>query len=250
MAKFVLNKEKADQFKNIFKLIGGLVNEVQINITQEALIIRATDVANVCMALLDLEKSFFKEFNVEKPVKFGITVGELNKVLQRFDQGIECEVTERLVITGETSTKEIKTFSLATIDITEKQQKRPELEYSGEIIMKSEYFSNALEDIAVVTNDSVSFLVEDKKLKIRAGGTKSDANIDFGDIITVDLPSEEVKVKYSIEYLSKISAKITVSEKITEEIHIKIKKDFPLTLDYKGADFILTFILAPRVESE
>lgn len=244
MVRFVLEQDKFEQFKSIFKLIGGLVNEVQINITQEALIIRATDVANVCMALLDLEKSFFKEFDVEKPIKFGADIGELNRVLGRFDMGIECDVTELLTIKGETSTKEVKTFSLSTIDITEKQQKRPELEYSGEIIMKSEYFSNTVEDVAVVTNDVVSFLVENKKFSIKAGGKKSDANIDFGNNVRVELPSEDIEARYSIEYLSKISAKIT------EDIHIKIKKDVPLSVDYKGTDFILTFILAPRVENE
>lgn len=240
MAKVIIGEENVSKFRSIFKLIGGLVFEVQITLSQEALAIRAADPANVCLAILDLEKTFFKEFDVEKPVKFGIRLDDLNTILGRFNGELTLEAGDRLTISGQGISGQSKEFKLSMINLEEHQYKRPDLVYPGEVIMKAEYFVNALEDVSVATEDSTYFLIKSEKFSMEAKG-KSDARIDFGDDVKVHFP-DNIKANYSIEYLSKITSKIT------DEIQIRINKDFPLSLDYKNKDFTLTFILAPRVE--
>ena len=56
-----------------------------------------------------------------------------------------------------------------------------------------------------------------------------------------------VSAKYSVEYLKKMIQ----GSKLADKVKIQFNKDYPLKLDYHTIDKVmLSFILAPRVESE
>jgi DNA polymerase III sliding clamp (beta) subunit (PCNA family) len=77
----------------------------------------------------------------------------------------------------------------------------------------------------------------------------SEAKIEIsgGDHVTITSPEEKVQSKYSIEYLKKMIG----GSKLSEQVTLEFNKDYPLKLTFKEVDkFLLSFILAPRVEND
>ena len=58
--------------------------------------------------------------------------------------------------------------------------------------------------------------------------------------------AENCKSKYSLEYLQKFLK----GAKLTEKTVLKFAEDHPLRIDFKTPEMELSFILAPRVETE
>lgn len=62
----------------------------------------------------------------------------------------------------------------------------------------------------------------------------------------VQISGENGKAKYSLEYLQKF----VKSCKLADKAAINFSNDYPLRLDFKNTGFELSFVLAPRVETE
>jgi proliferating cell nuclear antigen len=231
-------------------IISELVNEVRFKITPDAIELVAMDPANVAMVIFKLFSSCFTEYNVKKATELAINLSNLKQILKRVGANdlLSMEVTSenrlQVVIKG-TSTR---TFSIPIIDLEEKEQKIPELNFAVVVNTPCSVFSSAVEDADIVA-ESVSFIADDKKFIIQAEGDLSQAKIEIkGDNTKITASgSDTVKAKYSIEYLKKMLG----GSKFANEVELSLNKDYPLKLEYKVLDKVqLAFILAPRVESD
>ncbi len=236
--------------KDSITIISELVNEARFRINSEAIELIAMDPANVAMVIFKLLSSSFVEYEVKEPVDVAINLSNLKQILKRAGQNdtITLETEEsKLKITFKGNTT--RTFYLPIIDIEEKDQKVPELDFGASIKTTSETLMQAVEDVDII-GESVSFKAEQSKLTIQAEGDLSKAKIEIKDSEDTKITmhsKESMKSKYSIEYLKKMA----VAGKLTSEVMIHFNKDYPLKLDYKVVDRLnLSFILAPRVENE
>jgi proliferating cell nuclear antigen len=143
--------------------------------------------------------------------------------------------------------KSTRTFSLPIIELEEKEQKVPSLNFSTTIKLPCSVFNEAIEDADIVA-ESVSFESEDKKFVVLAEGDLSKAKIEIKEDDNVKIVAEgKVKSKYSIEYIKKMMGGC----KLADDVIVQFSKDYPLKLDYKTVDkVLLSFILAPRVEND
>ena len=144
--------------------------------------------------------------------------------------------------------KSTRTFSVPIIDIEEKEQKVPDLNFDVTVTTSSENLNSAIEDADVVA-ESVTLTGEKDKLTINAEGDLSKAKIEMksDEETKIDAPSDPVKAKYSIEYLKKIAS----GSKIASNVSVNFSKDYPLKVAFTEIDKVqLAFILAPRVENE
>ena len=236
--------------KDSISIISELVNEATFKINPQAIELVAMDPANVAMVIFKLLSSSFVEYDVKKPVEVAINLANLKQILRRANPSdmITLELEEsKLKITLKSSTKRV--FYLPIIDVGEKEQRIPELDFGVTVKTNSSILNEAIEDADIVA-ESVSFVAEPGKLLIEAEGDLSKASIEIkNDKDTkIDLRGKEtLKSKYSIEYLKKMIA----AGKIANDVLIHFSKDYPLKLDYKTIDKVsLSFILAPRVENE
>lgn len=236
--------------KDSISIISELVNEATFKINPQAIELVAMDPANVAMVIFKLLSSSFVEYDVKKPVELAINLSNLKQILRRANPSdmITLELEEsKLKITLKSSTKRV--FYLPIIDVGEKEQRIPELDFGVTIKTNSSILNEAIEDADIVA-ESVSFVAEPGKLLIEAEGDLSKASIEIKDDkdTKIDLRGKDaLKSKYSIEYLKKMIA----AGKIANDVLIHFSKDYPLKLDYRTVDKVsLSFILAPRVENE
>ncbi len=234
--------------KESIAIISELVNETRIKVNKDGLELVAMDPANVAMVNFRLLSSAFAEYQVDSDVDIAINLNNFKQILRRAKPNdvLQLEVAEdRLVV--QLKANSVRTFSLPIIDIEEKEQKVPSLEFPIKVEMTSDNLNQAVEDVDIIA-DAVSFIADSAMLSLKAEGDLNTASIDIkaGDDITIEAQTA-VKSKYSVEYLKKMIQGSKLADKVT----VQFNKDYPLKLSYTEIDkVLLEFILAPRVENE
>ncbi len=235
--------------KESITIISELVNEATFTVSSTGVELVAMDPANVAMVIFKLLPSSFIEYTVDKPQKISINLGNLKQVLRRAkpNDAITLELDEnKLKITLKSGTT--RTFSLPIIDLEEREQRVPELNFAATVKIASTVLNEAVEDVDIVA-ESVSFIAEKGKFMVQAEGDLSKAHIEIleGSGTTVEVKGDKVRSKYSIEYLKKMIN----GGKLADEVSIHFNHDYPLRMDYRTVDKVsLSFILAPRVEND
>ncbi|RJQ17315.1 proliferating cell nuclear antigen (pcna) [Candidatus Woesearchaeota archaeon] len=235
-------------FKEPVSIISDLVTESRFIITKEYVELVAMDPANVAMIIFKLFNTTFTEYAVDETEVIAINLSNLKQVLRRIkaNDTLSLEVEDsQFKITLKSNS--VRTFYLPIIDLEEKDQKVPDLQFKADITMPSSSLNDAIDDVDVV-GESVSFIGDDKKFTISAAGDLNKATIELVPSTETKIAvKEKVKSKYSIEYLKKMIQ----GSKISDTVRIHFSKDYPLRLDYFVVDRVqLSFILAPRVEND
>ena len=248
--KFVLAEPKL--LKDSIGIISDLVSDVKIKFDSDKLEIVAMDPANVAMVVFRLLSSSFVEYAVGEGDSIVVSLDSLKQILGRSKpaDSVMFELDEeknRLMIKfeGETNRK----FNLALLDLQEKDQKIPELDFSGSIELNTVVFNDAIDDMDIIS-DSIVLNLDKDGLVIEAAGNTSDAraHIKAMEGSEIKCNSDEViKAKYSVEYLKKIAK----GGKLANNVSLKFGQDYPLKIEYKVLDKLqLTTILAPRVSND
>lgn len=232
------------------EIISELVTDVRIKINEFGMSVVAMDPANVSMVSFKIPKTSFSQFELRNNSGevLGVSLDSLKRILKR------CGTTSSLILESKDNVlnfliqdKIKRNFSLILIEIDSEDKELPNLEFSSIIEINSNDFIASVEDCVVVA-DACSFEVKEvdgvKKFLIHAKGMNSTLSEFSGDEAKID--AEECRAKYSLEYLQKFMKASKLSEKTT----LKFANDHPLRMDIKEQGIDLSFILAPRVETE
>jgi len=235
--------------KESISIISDLVNEARFKVNKDAMELVAMDPANVAMVVFKLLSSCFTEYDVKEETQIAINLGNLKQILRRVGANdmLSLELTEDNKLSIKLKGNTTRTFNLPIIELEEKEQKVPDLKFPIAITMPSSTLTNVIEDADIVA-ESVTLEVGKGAFTVHAAGDLSQAKIEVkeGDNIKIEA-DENVKAKYSIEYLKKMIG----ASKLSENVEIRFNKDYPLKIDFKAVDkLLLSFILAPRVENE
>ena len=239
-----LRLEDSTLFSKSIDLISELVMEVRIKLNEFGLSIIAIDPANVAMVSLKIPKSAFSEFNVQEEV-LGINLENLKKILRRAGKtsALIFEKNEKyLKVKIEDKIKRIFTLNLIEID-SEDKDFPSHLEYSSRVEIDSQDLIDSVEDCSIVS-DACSFIIEDDKFIIQSKEINS-ARSEFSSDL-VQIQAENCTSKYSLEYLQKF---IKAGKQFPKTI-LNFANDHPLKIDFKSEHLSLSFLLAPRVETE
>ncbi|MEX0920173.1 MAG: proliferating cell nuclear antigen (pcna) [Candidatus Pacearchaeota archaeon] len=224
-------------------LISELVTEVRIKVDESGLGITAMDPANVAMVNFIIPKSSFSMFEADKEV-LGINLDNLKRILKR------CGSTSTLLIEKKENLLNIsiqdrikRNFNLSLIEIDSEEKEMPKLEFAAEVELSSQDFSDSVEDCLVVA-DACSFTIKNGKFTVEAKGLNSAMSEFSSDEARIS--AEDCKSRYSLEYLQKFIK----GAKLNDKVVLKFANDHPLRMDVKNNFMELSFILAPRVETE
>tara|TARA_Y100000034_G_C6812247_1_gene365098 strand:+ start:303 stop:1034 length:732 start_codon:yes stop_codon:yes gene_type:complete len=229
----------------IVNIISDLVLEVRLKVSKEGLSILAIDPANVAMISFKLPNGAFSELEVEDNEVLGVSLDNLKAVLRRVKSGSVLIITKQEnELKLQIKDKINREFSLTLIDIEGEEKEIPSLSFTSKIEMPSLDFAEAIEDSTVVA-DSCSFVSEADKFVIKAKGTLNSFKSEFSSD-ELNIQAESADSKYSLEYLQKM----VKATKLTDKVIINFSSDYPLKLEFKTPLVELSFILAPRVESE
>jgi proliferating cell nuclear antigen len=222
-------------------LISELVTEVKIRLNEYGLSITAIDPANVAMVSLRIPKKAFSEFDTGNE-SLGVNLDSLKRILKRSSGPLSLEKKENLLYI-QMDDRIKRNFILSLIDIETEDKEIPNLEFSSKVELQSEDLIDSVEDCGVVA-DACSFIIKEEKFIIEAKGLNSTRTEFSGD--EASITAEPCKARYSLEYLQKFIK----ASKLTDKTTLNFADDHPLRMDVKTENMEISFILAPRVETE
>jgi len=238
----LLKLENPNLFSKSIEIMSELVTEVRLKVNEFGMSITAIDPANVAMMGFKLPKSAFSQFETGDE-SLGINLDSLKRILKR------CGVGSSLILEKKENRLEIqihdrikRNFSLSLLEIEDEEKEMPNLEFSSRVELSSIDLVASVEDCAVVA-DACSFIIQDGKFIIEAKSLNS-ARAEFSD--EAKIQAENCKSKYSLEYLQKFLK----GAKLCEKIVLNFAEDHPLKMEIRTSGMELSFILAPRVETE
>ncbi len=239
--------ENPSLLARVVDIISELVTEVRIKFSGEGMSITAMDPANVSLVNFSLSKSAFSRFEAKDEV-LGINLDNLKQVLRRCGSGssLEFEREENMLkICIQDRIKRNFTLNLINIDSEDInfQEKISNMNFSSAVEINSPDLTDSIEDCNVVA-DACSFIIENGKFIIEAKSLNS-ARSEFSET-EARIRAENCRSKYSLEYLQKFMK----GAKLCDKTLVHFSEDHPLRMDFKGQDFGLSFVLAPRIENE
>lgn len=227
----------------VVEIISDLVTDVRIKVNEFGLSIIAMDPANVSMVSFKLPRSAFSEFDVKEET-LGINLDSLKQVLKRSGPGSSLIIERQENLLSIRIQDKIKrNFTLSLIEIESEEKNMPNLEYSSRVELDSADLVDSIEDCLIIS-DACSFIIEEGKFIIEAKGLNSARSEFSGDEAKIE--AENCKSRYSLDYLQKFIK----GAKLCEKTILNFASDHPLRVDFKKEDMELSFILAPRVETE
>lgn len=235
--------ENPSFLSRVVEIISELVTEVRIKINDQGLNITAMDPANVSMVRFFLPKAAFSRLETDEEV-LGINLDNLKRILKRCGMGSSLTMEKKdNALNIQIHDRIKRNFNLSLIDIDSEEKEMPQLEFSSVIEMNSSDFLDSIEDCMVVA-DACSFVVADGKFIIEASGLNSAMSEFSGD--EAKIQAENCKSRYSLEYLQKFIK----ATKLTDKTVLRFANDHPLRIDFKLPHMELSFLLAPRVETD
>ena len=225
------------------ELVSELVQEARFRISKTGINVTAIDPANVAMISFSISKDAFSRFEVDNEI-LGINLEDLKKILKRAGVKSSLELKrEDNKLSIEINDRIKRNFTLNLIDIKKEDKDLPNLEFTARVEMNSVDLIDAIDD-CIVVSDACSFVVKENKFIIEAKSLNS-ARAEFsGDEAKIN--AENCKARYSLEYLQKFIK----GSKFCEKTILNFSNDHPLRMDLKIESLDLSFILAPRVETD
>jgi len=239
----LLKLENPALLSKVIELLSELVIEVRIKVNEFGMSITAMDPANVAMVEFKLPRNYFSQFETDDEI-LGINLDNLKQILKRCSSGSFLILEKKGNLLSIQIQDRIKrNFTLNLIEIEGEDKKMPDLEFSSKVELNSVDLIASIEDCGVVS-DACSFIIEDGKFIVEAKGLNSARSEFSGDEAKIE--AENCKAKYSLEYLQKFMK----GAKLCEKSILQFANDHPLKAKFKTEHMELSFILAPRVETE
>lgn len=235
--------ENPSLFSKVIEIISELVTEVRIKINESGLSITSIDPANVSMVNFIMPKKSFSLFKSNEEV-LGIDLDSFKKILKRVNPSSTLLLEKKdNYLNIQIQDKIKRSFNLGLIEIESEEKEIPNLEFSSMVEVDSKDFSDSIEDCSIVS-DACSFIILNDRFIIESKGLNSARSEFSGD--EAKITAENCKSRYSLEYIKKFLK----GAKLVEKIILKFANDHPLRMDIKNELMSLSFLLAPRVETE
>lgn len=235
-----LKLENSKLLFDIVNILSEIVIEINFKVNKEGMNLTAIDPANVLFISLNLSKNNFLEMEVDNEI-LGINLDIFKSILGRAKgEPIELIKEENKLIMK--ILNKSKEFELSLFNVESEEKKMPNLDFTGKIEINSSDLSEYIEDCSIVA-DSCSFISNGELFIINAHGDLNSFNSELTDEIKIEGIGNS---KFSLEYLNKIIK----ASKLTDKIILNLGKDYPLKMDFINDNLNLSFILAPRVETE
>ncbi len=235
----------AKNLKYIIESMSELVDEAVFFLHKDVLSMEACDPSLVCKVELDLQSSFFNEYQATEERTIGLSMNALRKVSRRIHlgDGMLMELNGGTMDFTLQSSIE-RQFQCLLLEVQEEVLPTIDVEYPIFVEMDVSVFKEGVRDAAVVAN-SVLFKVNTEEMIISAEGDTERARIRIprtSESVKKFVVREECCSKFNLGYL----VSFLHSSYVSERVHIYMGgKNLPLRIDFPVEGMRLTFYLAP-----
>jgi proliferating cell nuclear antigen len=230
------------------KAVNGLVPEATLTIDKEGVRFLDMDPSNVAMVNLNIPASSFADLALSEgkdKEEISIKLSELLPILKRVGKDDIVSLTLKDDARLRVSFSE-RNYEIPLIDIEDrKEMKEPELSPEYSVTIKTNIFKELLDDASIVSESIALSKKKGEELKVLAEGELK----KFDSLVNVESTPKEaekdVSGKYSIEYLNKM-----VSKDFGTTMTMAFASDYPLKISFRNDNFTVSYILAPRINSD
>ncbi len=122
----------------------------------------------------------------------------------------------------------------------------PSLEFPCEVELDPKIISEGIKDAEIIS-DHVTLRMDEKSLIIEAKGDLGNVTVNVGkDDAIVFTSKGKVRSMFSIEYLKDM---IKASD-VASSVKLSLGENIPIKMDFLAPSARLSFLLAPRIESD
>jgi len=234
-------------FRTIFEAIFNLVDEVAIGVDEEGMKLRTMDPGHVVLVDLRFTQDFFDDFEVQGNNKIGIDLGRFVKYLKRFkdEATIELPENENMLEISE----DMKTFRMPLIEVSEEELKVPSLDFPAMIEIEPNILEEAIKDAEIVS-DNITFSIDGENFCISA----NDEVYGSAEITVPSYEALQFKIKEATTYRSMFNIEYLKSMvkagKAASTVRVHLGNNIPVKLEFIATGVKLSFLLAPRIESD
>lgn len=244
----MLNAEiNSNVLKDLVEIVGTIVDEVKINLTEDGLSLKAVDPAHVAMVDLDLNKDAFESYEANE-TEIGLNLKKVEQFLKLSGAGdvIRMEHDEednRLVMEVNNITQ--KMALLDTAGMTDPNV--PSLDLPLNLKVKGKHVLNGVKASENIS-DHISITANPDGFEILSEEDEDMVRLSLGEDDLEELSAnEEVRSLFALDYFSnmiKCVSKDTI-------LDIELGADYPIKIEFSFAEDNgnVRYLLAPRIES-
>lgn len=242
-------KCKADVVRGLIDATTPLVDEAKLKVTKEGLSLRAVDPARVAMIDLTLGKGAFSSYKAED-CELGIDLDKLRDLMKlaSAEDEITFEVDEegsRLVVRIGNLVRRMHV--LDTSAMTDPQM--PKLEFHATVAIAAGEIERGVRASEAVT-DHLALVVTAEHFELEAAGDTDVVNLrlDKKQLTNLRCSEKEVKSLFSLDYFSNM----VKAAKGASDVTLSLRTNYPVRMEFDiaGGNGRVTYLLAPRIESE
>jgi proliferating cell nuclear antigen len=241
-------KVKSETLKEIIDIISPLVNEIKLNITSKGISIRAVDPAHVAMVDLEVKSDAFEEFKA-KEMELGIDMDKLGSIMRLSAAGdmVSLEYdndANRLTVRIGNLVRRMGLIDTAGMP----DPKMPSLNLPAKVVLKSSEISRGVRASESIS-DHLALSVNKDTFELFAEGDTDTVNLKLPKDLLVDINApSKCKSLFSIDYFSNMIKPVKSDNPLT--IHLGTDNPIQVEFDIANKKGHVTYLLAPRIESE
>ena len=254
----ISNPTRAEMFNVIFQNIKLFTDNINITFTAEQIDIQCIDPGHVAILEVHIGSDWFDKYelsdNIESLV-IGANANLMGKILGTRDKiqdiTIECSDdpdTLSMKFVSEDKNVYDKMFEMPLIDLYVDVMEIPDMEYEAEFSLPSHIYASLMSQLKLFGETMDIDCSEDKIMlhssSIDAGKMSTEISIDDLNEFSID-EGGELNISYSLLYMCNVAN----FHKLSNEIELKFKQDYPVQLKYNlGApNANVVFYIAPKI---
>ena len=240
----------AETLRGALDSVSVLVDECKINLNEDGLAIRAVDPANVGMVDLTLDVEAFESYETDGGV-IGVNLARLEDFvgMADSDQLVQLELDE------ETRKLHVRidglegTLALIDPESIRKEPDIPDLDLPATVVVEGRDIDRAVKAADMVSDHIALGVDADEELfYVDAEGDTDDVHLELTREDLIDLTPGDAHSLFSLDYLKNMNKAIPKDA----EVEMELGEEFPVKMhfDFAEGDGHVTFMLAPRIQSE
>ncbi|CAM9168560.1 unnamed protein product [Chrysoparadoxa australica] len=245
--------------KKIVEAIRELVDNANLDVTENGISMQAMDSSHVALCSLQLRNDGFDHFRCDRQLSMGLSMVNISKVLKCAGNNdiitLKSEDNpDSLTLMFESAGESrISDFELKLMDIDSDHLGIPETNYMCTVKMPSGEFMRIVRDLQVIgdtcviscTKEGIKFAVEGDlgsgKVMVRQNAAAKEE-----ERVTIHM-EEPVSLTFALGYLGKFTKATPLGDKVT----ICMAPDVPMVVEYDIETFgFVRYFLAPKIEDE
>ncbi|MGC8676030.1 MAG: proliferating cell nuclear antigen (pcna) [Candidatus Micrarchaeia archaeon] len=245
---FELKLDDARYWRDCVEAIVSLVDEGVFTISKEGISLKAMDPSGISMVSFFMPSKAFSNYDVEKSASIGVNLDNLSKIMSRTrdNESLVMKDSDNKLLLEFAGGKGKRRYKLQLIDIKNKDEKEPKVEFDANVEVDGEHLKNVLKDASLISS-YISFKASKEQFAITAKGDSGELeevhDVDGSEVKKISA-SKDASAVFNLEFLENM----VKSSQVGNSVVLELKTNQPLRLNYNIGQATITYYLAPYVE--